>query len=344
MKRIGFVSLGSAGTMGHWSMIKKTISEIDVEGVEIYVFSEYDYEKYSDCLDKDVEFVKLPKVGDMDTLAGNLDYRYKEEFLQKVRDKEITHMFFSTFFDHELVESLDVKKYLVSYPIRDTYMKYFYGKNFQKLFDRVFLFNDVSEIPFEKELENTELVEPVLYNKRKDSERDQVLITMGGGGLPSAKKFSKKVSGMIKELKDKKGLKFKVISGAYNDQSFENLPNTEVTEWVNDIQEEYDKSLFVVSEAGYWTVHEMIENQLPGVLVPGKRDIDNQELRAVNWELKDLGFCMLPGSKDGELVEKVEKMFENQKMLEKFSKNSLRILNHRKKGLTIKEGIKEVLM
>jgi len=71
-------------------------------------------------------------------------------------------------------------------------------------------------------------------------------------------------------------------------------PVGKVIDWKPDLPVwigEYD---VVVSEAGFNTVMELLSVGLPALLIPGHRRIDNQELRAVNYELEGCGICCFP--------------------------------------------------
>src|SRR3989338_9413886 len=92
-------------------------------------------------------------------------------------------------------------------------------------------------------------------------------------------------------------------------------------ESTNNMQSYIDESKFVISEAGYFTTHELISRSKPGILIPGERRIDNQELRAIKYEENGLGFCVMPEEGLDSLVARSLELFTNTKQYEQIQSN-----------------------
>lgn len=343
---LAFVSFGTAGTMGHMSLITRITEQVlKRTSNHVSIFSEYNYKDFSGLKSNNLDYVKIPKEEMKHSVAGSKDYEYSDLLLEELLECGSSHVFFSSFFDACLNEKLGeegLKRYLISYPLRDTYLSIFYEEGFYDYFDKCILLKDISPIPFMDKLENTRLAELNLKDKRRSSfSDDQILIMMGGGGRPSANNFMQLVSNTINFMSEQHpDAYFKVLLGAYNNKNEDDydLPNTEVVKWEENVQQEYEKSKFVISEAGFFTVHELLENQLPAILVPGFRNMDNQELRATHWEFKGLGYYALPTSQEEKLKRSAEKLYVNKRgLLEGMRRSSARVLEEKIKNDSIIE-------
>ena len=199
-------------------------------------------------------------------------------------------MIFSTFFDLDLVKRFKngkIKTILLSYHIRDTYRLALKQNGAYSTFDRIITlygpeFND-------NRMPNEILVNPIniAYKKIINMKKNDILVTCGGGGRPSSKMFLKKVTSSLKKLIIDKNNDIKVIM--IKGCSKSKIPNKNIKSiiWTKDFGSMMSSSKLIISEAGYFTMLDLINYRKKAILIPGKRIIDNQEIRAL--KLQELG-------------------------------------------------------
>lgn len=296
MKNIGFVSLNSGGTMGHMSLLTNLANKLTPEH-KCFIFSEHDYKSFSNFKNKSLKFIKIKKQEHTSSIAGCLKYNYGQNFLELIKKNKIEILIFSTFFDKELVEEARkiVKKvYLISYPLRDTHREAFFVNKLYALFDKVFTLRDI--INFLRTYPNEVFALPPNLNfnsNDKSKKSNKVLITCGGGGRPSSEIFFKIIESNFKNILIKyPELKFTIITGnsKFNFESH----RVKIIDWSNNFLELVKESDFVISEAGYFTIMDLLALNKPALVIPGSRRIDNQELRAVRFQGLGKGLFMLP--------------------------------------------------
>lgn len=326
---IGFISMGSSGTMGHMMLLTQIIKEILLlTNQKIYLFSEYPYKKYTNLRHERLVFIEIPKQRMRYSDAGAIDYKYKDILFDEIKKRNIKTVFYSTFFDIELLKLTKkekIKSFLVSYPLRDTYTAYLFGKQYHRLFEKYIILKDIFDTPIPKS-KNVIFVKPIT-SKQKSKEGKRILITIGGGGRPSAKIFLKLVTSAIRSISKKYAVKFTLIVGAYNKNKLSNLPNTRIKKWSKNIEKELNDSFLIISEAGFFSIYDFLSNRKPAILIPGFRTIDNQEYRAVKWELEGCGFCVLPRSQKNKLEATIEQILNNPQELERMKSNCTKLLN-----------------
>ncbi|MEO1993143.1 MAG: glycosyltransferase [Pirellulales bacterium] len=159
---------------------------------------------------------------------------------------------------------------------------------------------------------NGSMVRPILNRNKKGVPKNKVLVTAGGGGQPSAEIFFNLIGKAIDKVAPDYDVDFTVLLGAYNTNDVGPFPKTKIKRWTHDMPAEYREARFVISEAGFFTVHELLEHNKPAILIPGARNIDNQELRAVTWELEGCGYCVLPDSQADTLEDKMRHMLNGK--------------------------------
>ena len=273
--KIAYVSFGTGGTLGHRTLLNKLKKKIGKEN--LIILSEY-YKK------------NIPTQKHSPSVGGNLKYIASNKILDICVKKKVTHIIFSTFFDERLVKDLirrKIKTILFTYPLRDSFALYHQVHGNYNLFDKVYILNDI----FPDKYESFPHIN--LYDsKKKRVGKNIVLITCGGGGRPSANRFC--------EIVDKKFLpllkneEIKIILGPYNNYKFENLTkNVECITSCAKLDGFYKNAKFVIGEAGYHTVQELLQYQIPAFLIPGERRIDNQEIRAIYFQKNNFAETIL---------------------------------------------------
>lgn len=132
---------------------------------------------------------------------------------------------------------------------------------------------------------------------------------MGGGGLSSSIKFFELINYLIEEFPEKE-VRFTIIKGNSNFK-FNRKKNVKIIKWSNHLNDLFSKTDLIVSEAGYFTLLDIIQTNIPAIMIPGKRGIDNQELRAVSFELLGAGKMHFPFQNKGNLKEIVYKIIQS---------------------------------
>jgi UDP-N-acetylglucosamine:LPS N-acetylglucosamine transferase len=345
-KKIAFVSLGSGGTMGHFSFIQNIVKKIHNNFKEILIISEYDYKDHTNFRSNNVKWLKVTSRKHQKSISGNLDHKSSNEIYQLLKKENVSDTFFSTFFDTNLIKMLDAKKinsYLLSYPLRDNFFELFILKKFNKYFKKVFILSDLHNIHTDLK-NNMMVVNPVQkeinYNlKISSNSKKKILILVGGGGRPSSEKFLNMVEKSIFELSKNKNIYFKIITGFSNKKLSISGPNIEIINWTKNIEKEYINCDFVISEAGYNTILELILFKKPAIIIPGARRMDNQELRAIEFEKRGMGYCVLPEENYTSLNEKFFKLLDKQDLTKKIKSFSKHLNSD-----NTKKGIIEVIM
>ncbi|MBS3071873.1 hypothetical protein J4408_02700, partial [Candidatus Pacearchaeota archaeon] len=292
MKKIGFVSLGTGGTMGHMTLITNLSKSLSEKGYDCTIFTEYDYEKFSNVKSNEIKYVKLKNQEHTNTIGGCLIYRYAQEVIELIKKNNIKILIFSTIFDIKIIEfakSQGIKTMLISYPLRDSHREIFTLNGYSKLFDKIYSLKDLESMNSNNLFENEVIVLPSYkienkyFRKKRTSKEIKILVTCGGGGRPSSTKFFEIITKSIEEVtKSLPNITFTILKGSSNTQL--NLKNCKVIDWSTDFKTDLDEHDFVISEAGYFTVFELMLYRKTGILIPGARRIDNQELRAIIYE------------------------------------------------------------
>jgi UDP-N-acetylglucosamine:LPS N-acetylglucosamine transferase len=338
---IGFISLGSSGTMGHFSLIKNIIKNFYSTEHNLYIISEYDYKNYALFENTNINFITVPKQKMTYSVAGKLQYNYWKDILKIIASKQITHVFYSTFFDENLIKEttkLGTKSFLISYPLRDTHERIVFGKNYLNFFEKYIILKDIYN---PNQYSDPKVIMAKIMAEKKNMDlirKNKVLVTIGGGGRPSSTKFLKLVLSATEKFSN---VEFIFLLGAYNKMIIPVRKNIIIVHWSNNIHEYYSKVDFVISEAGFFTVNELSHIQKPALLIPGYRTIDNQELRAVEWELNGCGAMLLRESQKTELPQKIQNMIEMD--FNTLQKNFVNILKTYDKYPLVSDVIKDLI-
>jgi len=314
--KLGLISIGVGGTGGHNTLLSNIGNCLD-DKHEIFIISEYDYSSNSN--NSRIKNIKVSKQQHKQSLAGSLDHDSYSEIIDAINTYELDNILFSTFFDKRILDYANennVKKTLVTYPLRDTFSEYFFQKKFQNLFDNFVVLDDLAGlIPYE----NNEKVSIAKYNSTVDSlnqKNKEIIIGCGGGGRPSASRYFELITELAPYLKEMSAeYKISISTGAYNSDFSkieEALGNIAIVKpWFKNWTKMVKTAALVVSEAGYFSVQELISARTPGLLIPGERRMDNQELRAITYESKGLGKCVLPQEDSTSLKLAIEELIDS---------------------------------
>ena len=346
MNNVAIVSLGSGGTMGHMSLTVSLAKALSENKQNIFIFSEHDYRYYSK-IPKKVRFVKIPEQKHVETIGGKLHYKFEKEFDEKIKEFNIDSIIFSTFFDASIViraRSNNIKTMLISYPFRDSHRIAFKTRRYFELFDKIITLNDLFN--FDKIAKNEIIVSPIRNKTKKQGEINaikKILITCGGGGRLSSNRFMNIVKQLINNLSKNQNIEFTIIRGKTRVKLGKNK-NLNIIKWSKDFDKLIDKHDLVISEAGYFTIVDLISKNQPSILIPGARRIDNQELRAIEFEKRKIGKVFFPEEDVGRFIQIVKDLVQYpikiRKMQKSFDKAEKYLFNNRSLIETVSEWLK----
>jgi len=331
MNRVLIVSLNSGGTKGHGKIITSLANFLSQKKKRIIILSDMLFSKNFDVNDK-VKVKNLRKIPHINyTIGGMCRCNQKDQIYEFARENNIECVIFSTFFDLNLVRKFkndNIKTILLSYPIRDTYRLALKQNGAYSTFDRVITlyspeFND-------KEMPNERLANPLKIVRKEitSTEKNDILVTCGGGGRPSSKLFLKKTFSVLKKVISKnENIKVTVIKG--NSKLNIVHKNIKTIIWTKDFGSIISSSNVIVSEAGYFTMLDLINYKKKAILIPGERIIDNQEIRALKLEELGIGKVFFPFEKTSKLSNLINKNLKDgsldygvfKKILDKFNKH-----------------------
>jgi predicted glycosyltransferase len=318
MNRILIISLNSGGTMGHGKIITSLANFLSQKGKQVTILSDMSFSKNFEINDK-VNVKNIGKTPHINyTIGGMCRCNQSKEIYESAKKQDIECVIFSTFFDLDLVKKFKnnkIKTILLSYPIRDTYRLALKQNRAYATFDKIITlfspeFNDEA-------MSNEILVNPlIIAHKRIENKgNNDILITCGGGGRPSSRIFFRKTVSAIRKIIDKnKNLKIIVIKGS----SRSNIPNKNIKAiiWTKNFESIISSSNLIISEAGYFTMLDLINCKKRAILIPGERIIDNQEIRALKLEELGLGKIFFPFEKKEKLINLI-----NEGLKEKYEAN-----------------------
>ena len=320
MKNILIISLNSGGTMGHGKIVTALANFLSKNNKNITILSDMPFSRNFD-VDKNVNVKNLHKAAHINyTIGGMCYYSQKNEIYNFAIENNIDCVILSTFFDLNLVKKFKDKKIktiLLNYPLRDTYRFALKQNKAYEVFDKVITlygpeFKDIK-------MQNEILVNPLNVAKKelKNKLKNDILVTCGGGGRPSSKIFLRKVILALRKIeKENENLKITIIKG----DSKSNLANNnfETVIWKKNFVDFLFSSKVIVSEAGYYTMLDLINYQKKAILIPGERIIDNQEIRALKLEELGIGKIFFPFEK----VSKLTSMIRDSLNKESFDKEN----------------------
>lgn len=292
MSKIAFISFNTGGTLGHTTLLSKLALNL-VNEHEVYILSDHDFSINYSVRDPRVTWEKFPQEITVNSNGGQISYKSSERFLKYCTTRNIDYVIYSTFFDPQLVNELNrngAENIYVSYPLRDTYSELFFLRKHDGIFNHTIILRDLYDNKYPESVKRTN---PILlpYQKQEGNSK-KILLTCGGGGRPSSARFLQLMKDYVPAIKRISDVEITLIRGPNNKEII--LDEVMVLESTSNMQRYIDEAKVVISEAGYFTTHELISRSKPSILIPGERRIDNQELRAIKYEEKGLGFCVMP--------------------------------------------------
>ena len=312
MNNVLIVSLNSGGTMGHGKIIAYLSNSLANSKKNVIIASETNFAHFFN-FDEKCKKIILPKTKHVNyTLGGMYDYKQKGKILEILEEKKIDCVIFSTFFDPDLVREIkkrNIRVILISYPIRDTFRQALINNKVYSLFDKIVSLYDPSVN--QRALNNEIIVNPLkaVMNIPKGKQTIDILLTCGGGGRPSSKIFINKSFSALKPiLKEKENLKAFLIKG--NSRTKKIVRGVESINWSKKFDEIIAFSKIIISEAGYFTMLDLINHNKSAILIPGERIIDNQELRALTIEGLGLGRVFFPFEKKQKLTQIIQESLD----------------------------------
>ena len=330
MKNIMIISLNSGGTMGHGKIITSLTNFLLQKKKHVTILSDMPFSKNFNVNNK-VKIKNLKKIPHINyTIGGMCQCNQKDKIYEFAKENNIECVIFSTFFDLDLVRKFrgdKIKTILISYPIRDTYRLALKQNGAYATFSRVItlyepLFKD-------KEMSNEILVNPLKITSKEIAsiDKNDILVTCGGGGRPSSKLFLKKTFSALKKVIGKnKNLKVIIIKG--NSKSNISHKNINLITWEKNFGSIISASNIVISEAGYFTMLDLINYKKKAILIPGERIIDNQEIRALKLERLGIGKVFFPFEKASKLSDLITENLKDEDLDEDKFKGILSKFNN----------------
>lgn len=319
--KIGFISIGAGGTMGHMTFVTSLSNKLaKSNNYESFIFSEDDYKKYSNIKGNRINYIQIKKQPHTKSVSGNINFLYRKDILEKIKSLDIKTVVFSTFFDPKLIQDLkkmEIKIILHTFILRDSHLETFKLRRYSKLFDAIFVLKDLYSCNLK--LKGCKVVRPLIKineTKNNSNKIKNILIVPGGGGRPSSKIFFEKAKKIIKMLPE---INFTVIER--NSKRGLKYSNSKSITWSNNFLNLAKKHDLIICEAGYNTVMETMSLGIPAILVPGMRRIDNQELRATRYESLGCGYCLFPEEDSIRAVKKIKLLIENPKKMDLLKKS-----------------------
>jgi len=304
MKNILIISFNSGGTMGHGKIITSLANFLSKKNKNVTILSDMSFSRNFNIKNK-VNVQKLKDIPHINyTIGGMCDCGQRDEIFRFAMERDVECVVFSTFFDLDLVKkfkSKKIKTILLSYPIRDTYRLSLKQNRAYAVFDKVITLYGLEFK--DAKMQNEILVNPLKIAKVKEKNHpyNDILVTCGGGGRPSSKIFLKKVISALKKI-IKKNRKLKVIIIRGNSRSNLSLENVKTIIWTKDFGDLLFSSKVIISEAGYYTMLDLINHNKKAILIPGERIIDNQEIRALKLGEIGAGKVFFPFEKTSKLI------------------------------------------
>ena len=333
MKNILFVSLNSGGTKGHHVLIQKVTHKLKHD---FSIFEVSDSNSKNSI--QGVISLKIPQQKHSFSTGGAITYTYGEDLLYIIKQYNIQVVIFSTFFDPLLVKIISSKKVqtiFISYPLRDSHRESLIVRDTFQYFNRLIWLSDINpdfEIYSDKEIFASPISQKDALCKNKTT---RILISCGGAGRPSRKKFYSIISEIINNPHMNK-FDFTIID-PYDEIKFI-PPNCTKFNWSNNFQELLLESSFVISEAGYHTISELISMEKPAIIIPGARRIDNQELRAVYFEKLGCGKFLFPEEDSEKLIQLIMQM-KNNKDNYTFDKAKAEMYKHESVDIVLRKEV-----
>ncbi len=295
MKRIALVTLNSGGTRGH---------SVPMRNLGLALRNQYEV---FHCAQEGEPDILLPYQPTTHSIGGCFDYDHWQSILVALKVTGIDAVVFSTFFDFRAVKELTengLKVALLTYPLRDSHALALQERGYLSHFGAKFIYEDF----YNSSIDNTIRVQPLVKKYNHDPTRG-ILVTCGGGGLPSGELFFKLMQEAIPKLiEHNPKITISIIDRLKRFRYIHE--KCSVLEWTSDLASLIASHKFVVSEAGYHTTAEIVASGRRALLIPGARRIDNQELRAVRFEQAGFGSCVFPEEGVEKILYSIEKEFD----------------------------------
>ena len=316
---VAFIAINSGGTMGHMSIIACAANRLwQYSKTECVVMSDSQLDFSCFDMHHKIISVQLPANKHQFSVAGCIQEAPINEILKAVKMWNCTTVVFSTFFSVETVSTLidhGIKTVLLTFPLRDSHWEMFYLRRHQDLFKQILVFADLyqNSRTMPNQIHISPLSDITPHKHGKKTFLNKVLVLVGGGGRPSAD-ILYKLAKETMHLFDNKSvaLSWHLSLGAKskhtNKKKYWLEWKPSLGGWISD----YD---IIISEAGFNTTTELLSLGVPAILVPGYRRIDNQELRATNYELHGCGICILPEQGSSKLAEAIYQFLNSNEML-----------------------------
>jgi hypothetical protein len=317
--KVGFVSLNSGGTMGHMTITTRAADHLIRDcGAECIFVCDHDFRPYGPPACRQVAFAEVPQAEHQYSVGGCLNAVPVPRLLDALTAFGCNVAIFSTFFSVDAVRAVNdagICPVLLTFPLRDSHWAALGVQDYWSLFQEILVLSDLYEptVCYANQRTVAPLCQIGSESVGSAMDTPQVLVVVGGGGRPSSQRMLELVREAAGELSARGiSLDWAVSHGTTCPASTECWGRT--VRWEPDLPSWIGRYDLVLSEAGYNTVSELLSIGQPSLLIPGHRRIDNQELRALNYEGSGCGVCCLPEQGAAELADKVEQLLAHGKM------------------------------
>src|SRR3989344_1520376 len=195
----------------------------------------------------------------------------------------------------------------VNYTIGGMY-NYKHKSRIINILDKVISLYDLSTN--RRRLKNEILTNPlkIIKSNQKRNPKFDILITCGGGGRPSSTIFMNKVLNALDPILERENLRIISICGKSNNKK--RVKGIRFIKWSKRFEDIIASSKLIISEAGYFTILDLINNRKSAIFIPGIRIIDNQELRALTLERFRIGKVYFSFEKEQKLTKLIREFLD----------------------------------
>lgn len=289
---------------------------------------------------KEIEIIPINPGRDYGSIGGNLN-RFNQDIKKIIELENPQILVFDTFFSENILSDKKLKKIrkiLILRKYRNEQMNIFFEKKYYEKFDKIITVEDKKKfIKFEKKypkiFDNIFFSGPIIKkidNIKLNFDIDEnfiITLVCGGGGFDDVKTFLIENIKAFKIVKEKRlNIKLNIITGPFY-KEFEEIKKLiedekkiSVKKYTDNIIQEMINSDLIISQAGYNIINEIILTKTPAIIIPGKRNNDDQEKRAK--ELYNKGCIRFIEESNYQIIaDEIIKLIDNQKLLFELEKN-----------------------
>lgn len=289
--KIALISIGSSGTGGHDTLIAslQRVLATKHDVIRISDHSGTNQDQYQGSA------YTISSGPHQESVSGKIEHVSYEHVLTIIDENGIDHLVFSTFFDERILRAAamrGIRTTLVSYPLRDSYRELFYLRGFDQLFTDIIILEDMGlEQPYRAHGAKIGSYQPTFTSPA--SREDLIVVSCGGAGLQRSERFTRLIERALASLAAELEPYTLMISHSSSRPPALEGANVTIKPWYDSFPNLLARSKLAIGEAGFFSTQELLQTGTQGILIPGRRRMDNQELRAVMFERHTRGACVL---------------------------------------------------